>query len=409
MTTPRLARRAVQGTSWLLVGVASLATASALGTVTALGALVGGITAGFGSTAGTGHAVFALAVSTSLLAGAVTGPLAQRRGARPLLAAGAVLLPAGLLAVAAAPTLPVAVVAAVLGVGGGAGCVLVPMLTVVGIGPAPGRASAIALVSAGGAAGSAVLVPAATWVAAGYGPTAGLLALGGVTAAVLGAGAAVVPATGSTRAARPAVVTALVAAVEPAAAPAGAIRWYLSSAAVSAAVFVPFAHLPAYASAHGSGLSSAAAMVSVMSVASLAGRLFFAAVALRVGTSAALRASALGLGAALAWWLVAGPRPLAVLVFAAAFGTCHGGYVASLPAALAERYGPAGLGGRFGALYTATAVGALLGPGLAGAVTVWTGHPAPAIAVAAGAALGGCALLPGTHQPTRQATSSSGA
>jgi MFS transporter, OFA family, oxalate/formate antiporter len=244
-----------------------------------------------------------------------------------------------------------------------------------------------------------VLVPVATWLAEHHGPAAGLLALAAIDAAALGVGAAVVASR--TRVAGPVVPRAVAAP--------GTARWYVSSAAMSAAVFVPFAHLAEYCSAHGWGLSFAAAMVSVMSVASLAGRLVFAAAALRIGSTAALRASALGVGSALVWWLVSGPQPVAVTGFAVAFGMCHGGYVAMLPAALAERYGPVGLGGRFGALYTATAVGALLGPGVAGAATAWTGSPQAAIALATGAAFGGCAVLRGVAQTPRQATSPSGA
>ncbi|HXV93868.1 MAG TPA: hypothetical protein VD813_11260, partial [Pseudonocardia sp.] len=99
MTGNRLLPRPTR-TSWVLVGAASVATAAALGSVTTLGVLAGAFAGRFG--AGAGDALFALGQSAALLAGVVTGPAVQRFGPRPLLGAGAALLPAGLLTIAAA-------------------------------------------------------------------------------------------------------------------------------------------------------------------------------------------------------------------------------------------------------------------------------------------------------------------
>ena len=70
--------------------------------------------------------MFAATLATMLALGAVTGPLAERHGVRPLVALAAVLVPGGLLVLAAAPGFPVAAAGFALGVGGGAGCPVRP-------------------------------------------------------------------------------------------------------------------------------------------------------------------------------------------------------------------------------------------------------------------------------------------
>ncbi|MBW0129567.1 MFS transporter [Pseudonocardia oceani] len=170
-------------------------------------------------------------------------------------------------------------------------------------------------------------------------------------------------------------------------------RLYLGSVALSVAVFVPLAHLPGYAQAHGLGLPFAAAMLSTSSLAGIVGRLLSGPVADRVGAESGMRACALGLAAASGWWIAAGPSPTAVVVFAVLFGLANGGYVGLFPELLISRFGAAGLGARLGLLHTASAVAALVGPLSAGALTAWTGDPTAAIVLTTGAALTGWTVL----------------
>ncbi|WP_214407796.1 MFS transporter, partial [Pseudonocardia lacus] len=178
-------------------------------------------------------------------------------------------------------------------------------------------------------------------------------------------------------------------------------RLYLAAVALSAAVFVPLAHLPTYAAARGLGLPFAAALLSALSVAGVAGRLLCGVAAARFGARTGLRAAALGMVVALVLWLVAGADPLLLVAFAVVFGAANGAYVALLPELLVELHGPAGLGARLGLLHTASAVAALVGPTSAAAVTAWTGGPEAAIVVAAGAALVGWSALRGTSAHPR--------
>ena len=71
--------------------------------------------------------------------------------------------------------------------------------------------------------------------------------------------------------------------------------------------------------------------------------------------------------AASACWL-AGGSYATLVVFALAFGVGYGGWVALMPAVVADVFGAAALGGTVGALYTSAALAALLAPPLAGIV-----------------------------------------
>jgi MFS family permease len=73
----------------------------------------------------------------------------------------------------------------------------------------------------------------------------------------------------------------------------------------------------------------------------------------------------LGMAAAQGMWAVAsGPWSLAA--FALAYGTVYGGWVALLPALVADYFGGRNVSGIIGILYTSVAFGNLVGPTTAG-------------------------------------------
>ena len=67
-------------------------------------------------------------------------------------------------------------------------------------------------------------------------------------------------------------------------------------------------------------------------------------------------------------WLVAGSSVVVLVVFAIVMGVGYGGFVALAPAVTATFYGIRDLGAILGALYTAAAIGGLIGPPVAGEV-----------------------------------------
>ena len=389
------------------------ATAVALGSTVALGPLAEPLAGRVGAPA---PLVLPVALGLALVAGVLTGPLAQRHGHRPLLLTAAPLLVTGLLGLGCNGGWMALPAAAAVGIG--AGCVLVPMLVAVGS-AGPRAPLALAITSAGGAVGSAVLPPLAVLLVERIGLLGCLTALAAGSAGVLlGSAATPVPPGSASRAApscagstvigtaprhgvarlgRAAAARGRLGARRDGAAPgdrtAGFGRLYVGSAASSCAVFLPIGQLAPYAAEHRLGLPFATAMISTMSLVGLLGRVSAGLLAARVGAETGLQAGALGLVAGLGMWWAVDPHPALVFAFAVVFGLAHGGYVALLPAVVAARYPADGLGARLGVLYTAAALGGVLGPLTAATVTAELGTTGPAIALGALAAAAGWLLL----------------
>jgi MFS family permease len=162
------------------------------------------------------------------------------------------------------------------------------------------------------------------------------------------------------------------------------------------ALFLALVHIAPYALQLGAPALSAAALVSVIGVGSVAGRLLLGGVADRLGPVNAFRLSMAILLVAYLMWLAA-PGYAALTAFALVLGLGYGGWVALTPSVMAALFGPEGLGGSVGTLYTSAGIGALLGPPFAGFIVDVTGGYRPAIAsaivlAAASVVLG--ALLP---------------
>jgi MFS family permease len=105
--------------------------------------------------------------------------------------------------------------------------------------------------------------------------------------------------------------------------------------------------------------------VGVIGAGSALGRLALGAVAERLGPVRTFQLAVLILTVSFAVWLLASDYPqLAIFTFLLGLG--YGGWVALSPSVMAELFGPQGLGGSVGALYTGAGVGALLGPPFAG-------------------------------------------
>ena len=90
-----------------------------------------------------------------------------------------------------------------------------------------------------------------------------------------------------------------------------------------------------------------------------------------------------GIAVMLALWPVA-EGALALAAFALLFGAFYGGFVALIPALIADYFGARSVGAIIGWLYTSVAVGTLVGPTLAGAAYDLTGsYTVPILGAAA--------------------------
>jgi MFS transporter, OFA family, oxalate/formate antiporter len=378
----------------LLAGTVA-ATAVALGLATGTGPLVGPVAATFGVGPGTASVMFAATLATMLALGVVTGPLTERHGARPLVALAAVLVPGGLLVLAAAPGFPVAAAGFALGVGGGAGCLFVPLQAAVGTAFERRRGPALVVATAGAGLATVIAPPATVALVAPLGLRGAAVVLAVVAAVVLGVCVPAAPAggSGSGAPAGPGLRAVL--------ADRGFRRLGLGAVGLSAAMFVPFVHLAPFAALRGIDLATGAALVAAAGAASLAGRLAVVPAVARWGAFAVYRAGAVAMTLSLGLWAPA--HGVAALAgFALVFGGAHGTFVGLTGATAAELFGVVGFGRRLGVLHLAAAAGGLLGPGTAGFVAEASASPAAGVAVAAVFGVGGCAALWGCRTGQRR-------
>ncbi len=384
-TRPAEVRDSARG--WITVGAAFVSMAAVFGVAYSFGAFFAPMAADFGTGSGATSFVFSITACCWFLLGSVSGRAVDRFGPRPVLLVGAVALAGGLLVTSAAQELWVGYLGYGLGVGVAVACGYVPMVAVVGGWFDRHRALAVGVAVAGVGVGTLAGAPLAATLIAEYGWRQAhvLLGIGGSLLLVV---AAVVvrrppePTGDEPRPLRDVVRTREFRAM------------YVATLLGSVALFVPFVFLPTAAVAAGVSPVAAAALIGVIGVASVVGRLVIGALADRVGRVRTFRACFAVLAASFGIWLVGSSWPW-LLAFAIVLGTGYGGWIALQPTVLAELFGVRGLGGLVGLVYTAAGVGALIGPPLAGVLVDATGGYPWAIAAAGLCGLGAfLALLP---------------
>ena len=152
--------------------------------------------------------------------------------------------------------------------------------------------------------------------------------------------------------------------------------FYLFTVFGAPSMFIPFAHLSASARDLGVGEANAVGLVGLIGIGSLVGRFAIGALADRWGRTTTIALAGVSMGLSYLLWLAAGGY-LALAVFALWLGLSYGGIVSLMPAICMDMFGARALAGIIGTLYSAAALGNLLGPVLAGAVfdRVGSYHP----------------------------------
>jgi MFS family permease len=156
----------------------------------------------------------------------------------------------------------------------------------------------------------------------------------------------------------------------------------------SLAVFVPFVYLAAFAQLHGASEVHAAALIGFIGAASVAGRLGLGALADRFEVLKLYKISTLTMGLSFTAWAFSGSYA-SLVIFTIVMGSAYGGWVVLLPAVVAELFGVEALGATLGALYSGSAISAIMGTPLAGFVIDRTGNYVWAAALAGAAAITG--------------------
>jgi OFA family oxalate/formate antiporter-like MFS transporter len=385
----RRAARAAAGTdrAWEVVAGAFLVAMAGYRPIYSHAAFAEQMASAFQATGVQIPLVYALSGGACFLVGALTGPLADRIGTRVVAAIGMLLVALGVLVAAAADSLIEVNLGCGLLVGLGARSAYVPAMALVQRWFAQHRGLASGLAVSGIGVGTA-LVPPGAEALAGFGDwRVAFLGCAGLSAALGLLGASLLrPAPGEAAAQRH-----LSAPSDLLASP-GFRRACLGVLLVSLPAVLPHAMLEGLAHRAGLGSSEALALLGLIGLGTVAGRFLLALLADAVGRRAVFLACCAGMSLSMLLW--AGAEDEATLQgFAFGFGALQGGFVALLPAFVADRFGPLGLGGVLGLLYTARGLGLIAAPPALAWVAAGAGAAVALPVVAALGLLGAVALL----------------
>lgn len=393
---------------WLVVAGAFLVMLVGFGAAYSYAAIAVALEAEFGASRTAVSMVYALCGFSTFTSSALTGPLADRIGPRPVAIIGMMLVGFGLMTAATARTLMEIYLCFGLVIGIGIGFAYVPALAAVQRWFVTWRGLASGLATAGIGFGTA-LVPAATGALAATTDWRVALLAAGAAAIPLGVvGALLLSSSPESRGMLPDGVAAgrdrpvPGAPLDGAAFPAvlrerGFWLLYAGTLLVSLPVALPFAHLAQTAQDAGLSATQALSLLGIVGIASIAGRCACGAVADEIGRPLAFIACCAAIALLMPVWAFARTEQ-GFFGYAVGFGVAYGGFVALLPAFATDRFGRRAASSIIGMLYTSRGIALLAGAPLMAALLDWTGGRAvplvgAALVGAIGAALMACAGL----------------
>jgi MFS family permease len=390
---------------WYVVAGAFIVSMVGYGAIYSYAAFAEEIGAAFGAERASIAIVYALSGGSCFFISGLTGPLADRVGARVLAAAGMLLVGFGLIVASAATSLIEVYIGYGLLIGIGTGFAYVPAMAAVQRWFHTHRGLASGIAVSGVGIGTALVAPTANALAL-FGDWRVAFLFSGVAALLVGLGGAMLlqpsperlgPAADGEPSPPPRVA--------PAQQRLPALRSrafglaYLGTLLVSCAVTLPYVMLVDTARGLGIGHQDAVALLSLIGIGSIAGRFAIAALADAVGRRQTFLGCCAGLSAAMLIWAVA--DALAFLqAFALFFGALHGGFIALLPAFITDGFGARSVGGILGVLYTSRGIALLAAPPmLAFGIGAMAGHMIPVLGVAVACAAGSVLLARVVHAP----------
>jgi MFS family permease len=359
---------------WLVTAGAFLVLMVGYGAAYSFAAFADDLEATFGATRASVSLVYGICGCTAFTVSAVSGPLADRIGPRPLAIAGMVMVGLGLATAATATTLAEIYLCYGLIIGLGIGFSYVPAVAAVQRWFVAWRGLASGIAAAGIGFGTALVPPAAGFLAS-LGDWRSAFLVAGLCCAVVGVGGALLLVSSpESRGLRPdgdrpgpahGTPARELSLDGPEVAQAVRMRgfWmlYAGTLLVSVPVSLPFAHLPHAAQDAGLPRGEALALLSMLGIGSIAGRFLLGALADEIGRRATFLGCCAGVAAATLLWATA-EAPWAFTAFAIVFGAAYGGFVALLPAYTTDRFGRRSAAGIIGVLYTGRGVALLSWP-----------------------------------------------
>jgi predicted MFS family arabinose efflux permease len=347
--------------AWTVVAAAFLSMFVVFGIVYSFGAFFDSMAEEFGTGKGATALMFSITTAWYFGLGLLSGRAADRFGPRPVLLAAAAVLGVALLLTSRVSSIWLGYLTYGVGVGIAVACAYVPMVATVGAWFLRRRTAALGVAVAGIGVGTLVVAPLSERLIDAFGWRTAYL--------VLGVGGAALLLVASVGARRPPVTVVQ----EPV--PLGRIIHergfailYVTTALVSAALFVPFVFIKDYATDHGIDSGPATALVGLIGASSVVGRLGLGALGSSLGATRLMQSSFVIMTASYLIWLGAGSAYGRLVAFTIVMGVAYGGFIALAPAVTAGLFGTVGLGAILGALYTAAAVGGLVGPPVVGMV-----------------------------------------
>jgi OFA family oxalate/formate antiporter-like MFS transporter len=358
---------------WFVVAGTFAVTFIGFGNAYSFGAFLPSLQHDFAASRGSVSLVFAIAGFLYFGLGVISGPLADRWGARRFAIIGMILIATGLAFASVARSLNEVYAAYSLGVGLGIGCAYVPAVAAVQRWFVRRRGFASGLAVSGIGVGALVAPPVAAILIEFLGWRGTYLALG-IFTLVAGVGLAfLIEDDPRKRGLAPDGEVMSGGAQPPPGAAPGVwsivtsprfIGLYGACFICAFGLFVPFVHLVPYALDRGIPQASAVLLIGAIGVGSTAGRFLLGDLADRLGHAFSFLVMFVGMGLSFAIWLFAGSfGPLAI--FALVFGV-YGGFVALAPAVVIDYFGAQNASTIIGILYTSVAFGTLIGPSAAG-------------------------------------------
>jgi len=353
--------------AWSVVVAAFIAGFVVFGVMYSFGTFFTPMVVEFHASRAATSAFFSITSLVFYLSGTVTGHLSDRFGPRIVVGTGAVVMGASLMLTASIAQLWVGYLTYGVGVGVGAACAYIPTLAIVGGWFDRHRNSALGIAATGTGCGTLILPPVAATLIQDYGWRATYLTFG-VGCFVLLALCAVLaapppPSMVRARAARS--VGRIVLSVE-------FMMLYASWLCGTTALLVPLVFLPAFARGQGVGPVAASALISLLGGMGVLGRVGIGMLTRRVGTLRLFKLSVLMMAASYVLWFLFTDYRL-LLAFAALLGLGYGLRISLMPVVLIELFGLGNLGVVLGIFFTASGIGALCGPILAGLIIDYMG------------------------------------
>ena len=361
---------------WYVVAGAFAVLFCGFGSAYSFGVFFGPLQQEFGATRASVSLVFAIAAALYFSIGALGGMLADRFGPRRVVASGILFMALGLIAASRAASLLQVYVFYGLGVGFGVGMVYVPAVGAVQRWFLRRRGLASGLATMGTGLGTlcvpliaAALIAAWSWRDAFMTLGIGVLLIGGLGASRFVAEPGLLGLQPDNESALPDAGKRGNGGFTLRGALQTGFFWrlYLSQSLITVGVGVTFAHLVPYAEDLGLNRATAVACLSLVGLGSAAGRLGLGSLADRLGRLRALILFYACLAASYLVWLVA-TSVWTIAIFAAIFGLFSGGFIAVMPAFIADYFDGPNVSGVIGVQYTAPGVAMLGAPVFAGFV-----------------------------------------